>query len=211
MSEPGITFELLDGADAGAHTEELQVLHAEVYADPPYRRTEDAGPFADRLRVQRRQPGFTLAEARHGGFLVGYAAGMPLRPATSWWRELTAPAPEDLIAEHPGRTFALTELLVRGSWRRQGIGGELHDLILASRPEERATLTMLPAAAPAQAAFRAWGWHKVARTRGPDPGAPVSDVLVIALPAARRLTWADLRLPAHRTPARAFLAASPRR
>jgi ribosomal protein S18 acetylase RimI-like enzyme len=191
VSAPDITFELVDGAQAAAHEDELQALHAEVFADPPYRQTEGAERFARRFRVWRRQPGFALALAWHGGFLVGYAAGTPLRPSTSWWRELTAPAPDDLTAEHPGRTFALTELLVRGSWRRQGIGSELHDLILADRPEERATLTVLPAAAPAQAAFRAWGWQKVARTRGEEPSSPVSDVLVIALPAASRVSWAD--------------------
>ena len=113
--------------------------------------------FADRFRVQRRQPGFVLAEARHGGYLVGYASGMPLRPSTSWWRNLTTPLPADVTAEHPGRTFALVELLVRASWRRQGIGQTLHDLILANRPEERATLTVLPAATPAQNAFAELG------------------------------------------------------
>jgi ribosomal protein S18 acetylase RimI-like enzyme len=178
---PEITFELLDGTQAAAHAAELEALHAEVYADPPYRRDDDAGRFAGRFRVQRRQPGFVLAEARHGGYLVGYAAGMPLRPSTSWWKNLTTPLPDEITAEHPGRTFALTELLVRASWRRQGIGQDLHDLILRGRPEERATLTVAPAATAAQNALQKWGWRKVARTRDPDPGSPVSDVLVIAL------------------------------
>jgi GNAT superfamily N-acetyltransferase len=183
---PDITFRLLDGTQAAEHEPELQALHAEVYADPPYRNTADAGEYARRFRVQRRQPGFVLAEARSGGYLVGYAAGMPLRPSTSWWRELTTPLPDDETAEHPGRTFALTDLLVRASWRRQGIGQTLHDLILGGRAEERATLTVLPAAAPAQNAFQSWGWHKVARTRDSRPGWPVSDVLVTSLPAGRR-------------------------
>jgi GNAT superfamily N-acetyltransferase len=172
-----ITFQLLDGAQAAADAAELQALHAEVYAD------EDAGRFAGRFRVQRRQPGFVLAEARSGGYLIGYAAGMPLRPATSWWRGLTAPLPEEVTAEPVGRTFALVELLVRAPWRRQGIARTLHDLVLAGRPEERATLTVPPAAAAAQHAFRSWGWRRVGRTRDPDePGSPVSDVLVIPLP-----------------------------
>jgi GNAT superfamily N-acetyltransferase len=183
---PDITFRLLDGTQAAEHEPELQALHAEVYADPPYRNTADAGEYARRFRVQRRQPGFVLAEARSGGYLVGYAAGMPLRPSTSWWRELTTPLTDDETAEHPGRTFALTDLLVRASWRRQGIGQTLHDLILGGRAEERATLTVLPAAAPAQNAFQSWGWHKVARTRDSRPGWPVSDVLVTSLPAGRR-------------------------
>jgi GNAT superfamily N-acetyltransferase len=182
---PEITFQLLDGNGAAGHEAELQGLHDEVYADPPYRRTGDAGDFARRFRVQRRQPGFALAEARSGGYLVGYAAGMPLRPSTSWWRGLTTALPDEDTAEHPGRTFALTDLLVRASWRRQGIGQTLHDLILGGRPEERATLTVLPAATPAQNAFQSWGWHKVARTRDARPGWPVSDVLVTSLPAGR--------------------------
>jgi GNAT superfamily N-acetyltransferase len=185
VATPDLTFQVLGGAEAGAHADELQALHAEVCAGPPYDREEDAARFAGRFRVQRRQPGFVLAEARHGGYLVGYAAGFPLRPSTSWWRHLTAPVPEDITAEHPGRTFELAELLVRAPWRRQGVGGALHDLVLRHRPEERATVTVLPAAGPAQAAFRNWGWRKVARTRDPDPGSAVADVLVVPLPVTR--------------------------
>ena len=180
MTGPGLTYQLLDGGRAAARAEEFGGLHAEVYADPPYRQADDE-EYPRRFAVQRRQPGFVLAEARNGGYLVGYAAGMPLRPSTSWWRELTTPLPDEVTAEHPGRTFAVVDLLVRAPWRRQGIGRELHDLILDGRPEERATLTVLPAAAAAQHAFRAWGWRKVARAQaGPD--APVEDVLVTALP-----------------------------
>lgn len=172
-----MTFRLLDGTQAGAHAEDLQALHAGVCGNQP------DGGFARRFRVLRRQPGFVLAEASHGGFLVGYAFGVPLRPSTSWWRELTTPLPDEVTTEHPGRTFALVELLVRPSWRRQGIAATLHDLILEDRPEERATLTVPPTATPAQQAFRKWGWRKIARTRDGGPGAPVSDVLITLLPA----------------------------
>lgn len=182
MEPPGVTFRLLDGLQAGEHLADLQAVHAEVYAGPPYRQQDEAGSFAARLRVQRRQPGFVLAEARHGEYLVGYAAGMPLRPSTSWWRDLTAPLPDEVTAEHPGRTFALTDLLVRASWRRQGIARVLHDLILGGRGEERAAVTVLPAATAAQNAFRAWGWQKAGRTRGPQDGSPVSDILLMTLP-----------------------------
>jgi GNAT superfamily N-acetyltransferase len=185
VPESDVTFQLLDGAQAAEHVNELQALHAEVYSAPPYRRTGDAAEFAGRFRVQRRQPGFVLAEARHGGYLVGYAIGMPLRPSTSWWADLTTPLPGDVTAERPGRTFAVADLLVRASWRRQGIGRALHDLILSERPEERATLVVLPAATAAQQALRSWGWRKIARTRNSHPGAPVADVLITALPANR--------------------------
>jgi GNAT superfamily N-acetyltransferase len=182
MPTPDITFQLLDGTQAAAHAEELQALHAEVYADPPYRRHDDAAVFGQRFRVQRRQPGFALAEARHGGYLVGFASGMPLRPSTSWWQDLTTRLPTELTVEHPGRTFALLDLLVRAPWRRQGIAQALHDLMLANRAEERATATVVPAATPAQGAFQKWGWRKIARRRDNDPDSRVSDVLITALP-----------------------------
>jgi ribosomal protein S18 acetylase RimI-like enzyme len=173
-------FDRLGGREAAAHAAELQLLHNEVYVGAP----AAGGDFARQFRVQCRQPGFALVAARSGGYLIGYAAGMPLRPSTSWWREVTTTLPEQVTAEYPGRTFALVDLLVRGSWRRQGIGRALHDLILAGRPEERATAVVPPTATAAQAAFQNWGWHRIARTRNPA-GLTASDVLVTALPADR--------------------------
>jgi GNAT superfamily N-acetyltransferase len=185
VTTPDTTFQLLGGAEAAGHAADLQALHTEVFASPPFRLSEEEVPFARRVRVHSRQPGFVLAEARRGGYLLGYAAGLPLRPSTSWWRDLTAPLPDEVTAEYPGRTFALVDLVVRASWRRQGIGQTLHDLVLRNRREERATLTVLPAAASAQTAFLDWGWQKVGRTRD-SPGDSVSDVLLRALPAGGR-------------------------
>jgi GNAT superfamily N-acetyltransferase len=149
----------------------LQTVRAEVCS------TDDP-EFGRRFTVHRRQPGFVLAEARHGEFLVGYAYGAPLRQSTSWWRDLTSPLPENVTEEYPGRTFALMELAVRAAWRRQGIGSDLHYLLLADRREERATTVVSPESAAARQAFQNWGWTKVARTR---EGSRVSDVLVISL------------------------------
>lgn len=180
MPAAEISFERLDGREAASHAAELRSLHEEVYVDAP----AVADEFASRFRVHIRQPGFVLVAARSGGYLIGYVAGMPLRPSTSWWRQVTTILPERVTTEYPGRTFALVELLVRGSWRRRGIGRSLHDLILTGRPEERATVVVPPTAAAAQAAFQNWGWHKIARARNRS-GLAASDVLVTALPEDR--------------------------
>jgi GNAT superfamily N-acetyltransferase len=164
VTAPEITFALLDGAQAAVNTDEYTALHA------------DAADYPARFRVQRRQPGFVLAEARHGGYLIGYASGMPLRPSTDWWRHLTTALPADFTTEHPGRTFALLDLVVRASWRRQRIGETLHDMIVDGRTEERATVKIASSAVPAQNALQQWGWRKAGKTR--DPGLPVADILV---------------------------------
>jgi GNAT superfamily N-acetyltransferase len=172
VTESGLEFRLLDGRQAEQYESDLAALHAETADD------DQKELFRARFRVLRRQPGFVLATAWHGGYLVGYATGLPLRPSTSWWRDLTTTVPDDLTDEHPGRTFALIDLAVRASWRRQGIGRALHDLILDGRAEERATLAVLPAASAAQQAFQRWGWQKVARSRDPRPGPPAPGALI---------------------------------
>jgi hypothetical protein len=179
VTTPDLTFGSLDGREAAAQAAELLAVHAEVYAEPPYRWDEDRQEqFARRFLVLCRQPGFALAEARHGDYLVGFACGLPLRPSTDWWRHLTTPLSAEVTTEYPGRTFALTELLVRASWRRQRIGETLHDLIMAGRSEERGTAAVLSAAAPAQSAATRWGWRKIARKQGPSPASLIFDVFV---------------------------------
>jgi GNAT superfamily N-acetyltransferase len=172
-----VSFGILDGLQAAGREEDILALAGE--SGPA---AGDLAELARQLRVWCRQPGYALAEALHGGYLVGYAMGMPLRPSTSWWKDLTSPLPDDLTAERPGRTFAVTALLVRAAWRRQGIGAGLHRALLSGRPEERATLTAAPRATAAQRALRAWGWRKVARTR--TAAGEVEDVFILS-PLAR--------------------------
>jgi len=179
MPEPGVTFGMLDGNRAARHVGELRALYREVYAEPPYEwGDEHAALFAERFAVQRTQPGFALAEARHGDDLIGCCFGVTLQPSTPWWQHLLTPLPSDMTAERPGRTFALVELLVRAPFRQQHIAQALHDMLLRDRSEKRATLTVLPAALPAQRAYAKWGWRAVAQKRNPLPGSPIFDVFV---------------------------------
>lgn len=132
----------------------------------------------ERFNVQATQDGFALREARQGAELVGVAFGVTLQPATPWWRNLLEPLPVGVTEERPGRTFALVELLVREPWRRQHVAETMHGLLLRDRNEERATLTVLPDAIPAQRAYAKWGWRKVGQKRNPLPGGAVFDVMV---------------------------------
>jgi hypothetical protein len=176
---PNVELAWVDGELAGRHVGELTDLYADVYAEPPYEwGREHAELFAERFHVQRRQGGFALVEARDRGRLVGVGFGVTLLPNTPWWQNLVTPVGQDVTAEHPNRTFALVELLVRLPWRRQHIAESMHGRLLGNRTEERATLTVMPAAEAARAAYRKWGWRTVARKRNPLPGSPIFDVMV---------------------------------
>jgi hypothetical protein len=175
----GVAYQTLDGEQALAHLDELRDLYLDVYADPPYEwGTEHADLFAQRFKGQASADGFALVEARHGAELVGIAFGVTLQPTTPWWQNLLEPLPAVVTTERPGRTFAVVELLVRKAWRRQHIAERMLTLLLDGRTEERATLTVLPAAIPAQRAYEKWGWQRVAQKRNPLPGSPVFDIMV---------------------------------
>ncbi|MEU7739581.1 GNAT family N-acetyltransferase [Nonomuraea sp. NPDC049158] len=178
-SLPAINYQSLSSEPAAQQLDELTELYSEVYAGPPYAwGPEHAQLFRERFEVQRQQEGYRLITAREHSHLVAFGFGVTLQPTTLWWRNLVAPLPEKITAEHPGRTWALVELLVRAPWRRQHVAETIHDMLLTSRPEERATLTVLPAATPAVAAYRKWGWYKVGEKRNPLPGAPVFAVMI---------------------------------
>lgn len=179
MTRVEIIYRTAGGEDAARYLDELSELYSEVYAEPPYEwGAEHAELFRKRFEAQRQQEGFTLVEARHDGRLVGMGFGVTLTPNTSWWQNLLTPLPRETTQERPGRTWAFVELLVRAGWRRKHVGQTIHDMALAERTEQRATLTVLPEAAPAQTAYAKWGWRKVGQKRNPLPGAPVFDVLL---------------------------------
>jgi GNAT superfamily N-acetyltransferase len=184
-ARPDVEYRLYPGRNIPSISDTLRSIYSEVYSEPPYQWGDDHTKlFAERLAVQRQQNGFLLVGARSGEELIGFIFGVTLRPESPWWSDLLSPVGEDVTRESPSRTLAVVELLVRSPWRRGGIGKRLHDMLLADRPEERATLTVLPEARPAQLAYAKWGWIKVVQKRNPLPGAPVFDVMV--KPLAKR-------------------------
>lgn len=181
----GIKVRAVGGDEAARHVDELTAVCREVYTEPPYDwDTEHEELFQTRFARQRQNAGFRLVEARAGDEIIGFGLGVPLASTTPWWSRLVTPLSDDVTREYAGRTFALIELLVRRPWRRQYVAETIHDLLLRNRPEERATLTVLPAARAAQAAYAKWGWRKVAQKHNPLPGSPIFDVLVKELPTS---------------------------
>ncbi|MFM9443541.1 GNAT family N-acetyltransferase [Streptomyces acidiscabies] len=174
-------YERYDALDADAQLNAFLPAYTEIYQEPPYLEgPDDVTEFAEHYHVQTRRPGMRLILARTDEEAVGFTYGYHLAPDTRWWTNLqdTSLSPE-FTREDAHRTFVVIELAVRKSWRRQGIAAELHNRLLNGLHAERVTLTVRPEpeAAPARAAYVAWGYRRVGVSR-PWEGAPLYDCMV---------------------------------
>lgn len=165
-----ITYDSSEGAD---QLRGVLPVYAACYAEPPYLEgPDDFADFADRWPWYVARPGFRLVTAEAAGRTIGFAFGFQLTPDTGWWSGMLDLVDPETVTEHEGRTFAVIELAVLASHRKQGIGRALHDQLLRDRAEERVTLTVRPEAAAVVAMYDAWGYAPVGRNR-PGEGLPV--------------------------------------
>lgn len=168
-------------ADLDDYRQILLDVYEEIYRD----RLDD--PFFstprywERLQGYASRHGFSFTMGMLGTDAVGYALGYTLPAGSGWWRGLNSEAKEEELREDGHRTFALTEIMVREPWRRQGFARQLHDRLLADRKEERATLLVLPDNTPAKAAYASWGWRKLGELK-PFEDSPTYDAMIVALP-----------------------------
>jgi len=106
--------------------------------------------------------GFRFMTARAAGRLVGIAYGY-VGAAGQWWHDIVSAAMTDHQRRRwlgPGH-FELVELHVHPDYRRQGVGGRLHDALLAETEAPTAVLSTEPENEPALALYRQRGWEIV--------------------------------------------------
>ena len=95
---------------------------------------------------------------RMAGIAYGYA-GAP----GQWWHDLVAAAMEDDAQDRwlaPGH-FEFVELAVRPDLRRRGLGGRLHDALLAGLAAPTAVLSTEVDNEPALGLYRRRGWQVI--------------------------------------------------
>ncbi|WP_040832607.1 acetyltransferase [Nocardia jiangxiensis] len=123
---------------------------------------------------------FAYVLARVRGESAGQTWGWSLPPDAAWWRGFQ-PDPGlagDFTVEDGERTFALSEIMVCAGYAGQGIARAMHDELLRSRPEGRATLLVEADNSRAYQRYIQWGWRKVGHLRPDWPDAPRFDVLL---------------------------------
>ncbi|MFD4635493.1 GNAT family N-acetyltransferase [Streptomyces sp. NPDC058284] len=167
---------------------ELRPLLLQVYAEV-YAKAAENDPFASVDRFAEgldgwsQRPGWSCVIGYTGdGQAVGYAYGAPLPKDARWWRGLLTEVPADVVAETGTRTYALSELMVRESWRKTGTARRLHDALLDTRTEERATLLVDQSHPKVHALYESWGWQTLGDLRPRIADAPLFHAMLLPLP-----------------------------
>jgi len=171
----------LESAERGRELiDQICLVYDEVFSAPPfYWRDDESDLHRQRLESLLHGETFGLATAMSRKGLVGFAYGFTLAADTQRWTRLRGEVDEETTCEWPGRTFLLFDYAVLSENRGRGIGKALHDLLLSSRTEERATLTVQPTAVDTKRLYERWGWRMVGQMEGgPNAAAPLFDCYV---------------------------------
>ncbi|MFJ5780388.1 GNAT family N-acetyltransferase [Streptomyces sp. NPDC093094] len=116
--------------------------------------------------------GFTCVVAFDADEPTGFAYGAPLQPGREWWRS-TGFAPGDGHAA----TYAVSEVMVRPQWRKQGIADRLHEALVQERSEDLAVLLVDVTHPKVQKMYETWGYEKAGEQR-PFADSPLYAVMV---------------------------------
>jgi GNAT superfamily N-acetyltransferase len=98
-------------------------VHADAYAEAMDDEFNQRFPwFVDHWSGMS---GFTCVVAFDGDEPTGFAYGAPLQPGREWWRSTDFKPNNGYTA-----TYAVSEVMVRPKWRKQGISDRLHEALL---------------------------------------------------------------------------------
>lgn len=146
--------------DLPALLDGLVELYGRAFAAPPYNLNRgDVVAFEGALQRHVQRTGFyglwaCTQELRLAGFAYGYSGG----PGQWWYDTVTSGMAPALVRSWLTDYFEFVELAVDPSAQGRGIGGSLHDALLASTSHPRAALTTADADTPARHLYARRGW-----------------------------------------------------
>lgn len=178
MPNEQYAYQVGGAAVATDHMDAICALYDDVFSRPPFHwRDDESLMHRDRLAHLLTDSSFGIVVALAQETLIGFAYGFTLSADTQRWKHVTKPLPTETAREWPGRTFMLFDFAVLTHARGKGVGRTLHDRLLGSRPEQRATLTVQPTAADTKSIYEHWGWYEVGQMEGGETAAaPIFDV-----------------------------------
>lgn len=179
----GITFRRYDAAQARQIKSTIEAVYKTSYtkALARGRSCDTVESFMGRFVRHTAISDLDVVIAYRNDEPIGQAWGWPLHKGTREWDGLTPEPDEEFIREDGTRTFAIAEIMVVDQWKRRGVAHALHNVLLSTRHEKRATLFVEPDNIPAQRAYEKWGWFKIGQLQPTWEGAPLFDVMLINL------------------------------
>ena len=155
-----ISVRLLANGEVSQATPGIIDVYRATFTEPPWDETEgDVWSFGERFAYHAQRDGFRCAVACDGDAqVVGFAYGYGVASG-EWWYDL---AQRTLGTVAAGRwledALEFVELAVAPTARRCGIGGRLHDVLLAGLSLRTAVLTTLDEGTAATRFYRNRGW-----------------------------------------------------
>lgn len=187
MSAPEITYRRFGSPTAQTIRDTVQAIYEASYVDriasgDPFDSVEQ---FMYRFDRYAERDGFDHVVAFIDGEPVGQTWGWPLHESDAtrgWWAGLLNEPEPGFTDEDGTRTFAFSEIMVDHRHIGGGIAHAMHNELLSTRLEKRATLLVKPGNDSAYRAYRRWGWKTVNQLRPGWSDAPLFDVLILQLP-----------------------------
>jgi GNAT superfamily N-acetyltransferase len=162
-----IRLEMLAGPATSGIASDLRAIYLSALAQPPFCEGEEqADAFAAELADEVEEGGFRCCVALAGDEPVGFAYGCPAfttEPEDAWTRELVGSVGPQVAERWIRAQFAFIWTAVRPQWQGHGLGGRLHDALLATAIQPRAWLVTYPFDCPAVRLYRSRGWIELGR------------------------------------------------
>ena len=156
-----IAYEEVLPGEAAAQVQAFLDIYLAAFSPPPYHAGErQLEQLHNTIPAHAARPGYRCVIAREHstgrplGFAYGYTGAKG-----QWWTDQVAQASPSLERDRwlPGH-FEFVELAVHPSHQRRGIGGCLHDRLIAGRSEGRALLSTIDEPTPALTLYERRGW-----------------------------------------------------
>ncbi len=157
-----LIVEAAPAAELVRRLDQLTALYRAVFAVAPYWEPPEAvAGFAARMRQHAELADFQAALALDGDEVVGIAYGYRGAPG-QWWHDVVRRelAP-DVATRWLDDAFEIVQIAVQPDAQGNGIGGRLHDVLVAAIPTRTAVLTTSQMETAATQLYRSRGWTKL--------------------------------------------------
>jgi ribosomal protein S18 acetylase RimI-like enzyme len=134
-------------------------IYARAWASTSFHQdAQDAENFGDRLLHHGGNPDFRLCVAFDGDSPIGFSYGYASVPG-GWWRQTIAvKLPVDVAKTWLDDCFEFAELAVLPQRQNSGVGGRLHDALVADLPHRTSLLSTQKSNEPALRFYERRGW-----------------------------------------------------